>query len=112
MEALVLFGAFVLPIAGVAGAVALALRWPRRLTRVGLAAVLALAALDLVAWAAVGTDFRDADGFIDCWPYCTPLQEAVGMAVSWSPILTAALAGLEAVYLFVRSRRRAPRGAE
>lgn len=26
---------------------------------------------------AVETDYRDADGFVDCWPSCTAFQDAV-----------------------------------
>lgn len=53
-------------------------------------AILAGTAL-VVSWvtAAVlfGTDYRDADGFMDCWPHCTVLQDVVGFVLFASPIL-------------------------
>lgn len=50
-----------------------------------------IAALSLlgVAWLlaalAVETDYRDADGFTDCWPHCSALQDAVGVVVFFAP---------------------------
>jgi hypothetical protein len=45
----------------------------------------------VVAWAVdavvVRTDYRDADGFIDCWPHCTALQDVVGTVLWASPAL-------------------------
>ena len=28
----------------------------------------------------IATDYKDADGFVDCWPYCSGVQEAVKVA--------------------------------
>lgn len=45
----------------------------------------------LVAWSAalvlLQTDYRNASGFMDCWPRCTTLQHAVGLAFFWSPVM-------------------------
>ena len=55
-----------------------------------LAFVLAIALL-VLAWltAAVlfGADYRDADGFMDCWPGCTLWQDTVGIVIFVSPVL-------------------------
>ncbi len=95
----------VLPAAAFAGAVVARLVWPRTLTNAVLAGILLLGALEALAWAAIVTDFRDADGFIDCWPHCTLRQGVVGTTVWWSPILRAALVVLTAAYLGLTSRR-------
>jgi hypothetical protein len=52
----------------------------------------------------MGTGYRDADGFIDCWPSCTLLQDVVGFVLFASPILSVGvLAGRLAGWL-TRSR--------
>lgn len=44
--------------------------------------VLMLLALAWVlAWIAQDTHYRNADGWIDCWPSCSPLQHAVGVSL-------------------------------
>lgn len=64
-------------------------------TSVVLATVGAIAFV--LAAVAVGTDFRNADGFADCWPACTTLQKVipfglfVGPSVSVLSTLTAAV---------------------
>jgi hypothetical protein len=44
----------------------------------------AVAVLLLGVWGAsliaIETDYRDGDGFIDCWPSCTAYHDAVGVA--------------------------------
>jgi hypothetical protein len=39
-------------------------------------------------WAAVAieTDYRDADGFVDCWPSCSAFQEVVGFVYLAAPV--------------------------
>jgi hypothetical protein len=59
----------------------------------------------LLAFLAIGTDYRDADGFFDCWPNCTALQDTVGIAFFTGPaiaFLGVAGLGLESV---LRRRR-------
>ena len=60
--------------------------------------LLAIAASALAYWAAA-TDYRDADGFVDCWPHCTAIQDATGWGVVLAPVvgLVAAVAVLGAV---------------
>ena len=109
-EVVIVVVLFLLPPAAVAAAVVARAMWPRALTNGVLGAVLLLAGLVALAWAAVATDFRDADGFFDCGANCTLLQETVGVAVFYGPVLMAALVVGTAAYLGVASRRRS-RGA-
>ena len=94
----------------VAIAVVAALYVAHRRGRLGWAAVVLLAisgvASSLVL-AATQTDYRDADGFVDCWPHCTAFQEAVKVAL----LLTWSLFGIGVVAAVVAidQRRRAKR---
>ena len=45
-------------------------------------------------------------GFWDCWPHCTVTQEAAGIVVWWTPVVTTLLV-LVAVVDVVRVSRRA-----
>lgn len=80
--------------------------------RVGIA-FLGIALVLLAAWVAarvaVDADYRDADGFADCWPGCTLFQDAVGLAFWYLPILLVAL-GLVAAVLAAMTRRRCDPG--
>jgi hypothetical protein len=58
-----------------------------------------------LALVAVENDYRDADGFVDCWPYCSPLQEAVGATPVYGP-LAALLVILTTTVVAVLRRRR------
>jgi hypothetical protein len=58
---------------------ALLLAWRHR--RLGIAFVVLTAVMVFVwvlAYAAISRDYRDADGWVDCWPNCTAYQNAVG----------------------------------
>ena len=67
------------------------------------AAVLVLAVTALV----VSRDYRDADGFFDCWPGCTALQNAVAVALLLGGVaFVVSVAGL-AVAAATRGSRRA-----
>jgi hypothetical protein len=82
----------------------------RRLGAALVAIVLAGAALWLVSWIAIRSDYRDADGYVDCWPDCTPLQDGVAIGFWLVPIAVVALmvvGGLLAVGDRLRRRRRA-----
>ena len=50
----------------------------------------------LVAWLTstvlIATGYHDADGFMDCWPYCTALQEITEFALFYCPVLLVLLA--------------------
>lgn len=69
-----------------------------------------LGAALLTAWVAVAmlvsTDYRDADGFFDCWPDCTPWQDAVLGVILGVPVM---LAGLTLGALVARIARRRKR---
>ena len=62
-----------------------------------LAVAPVIAAAWLLARAAVRTDYRDADGYVDCWPSCTLLQDSVGLAIWYGPVLLIALGVVAAV---------------
>ena len=69
------------------------------LVSVGLLGIWGLSAL------AVETDYRDADGFVDCWPGCTVFQDAVRLGfLGVLPVLVA-LAILTALLVLVSARR-------
>lgn len=65
-----------------------------------------LAASWLLARAAIASDYRDADGYIDCWPACTVLQDSITLAVSIGPLMWLALGIVAAVLAAIPSRGR------
>jgi hypothetical protein len=72
-------------------------------------AAIAAAAL-VIAWLAaavlVAIDYRDVDGFMDCWPRCTAWQDGVGFVVFAGPVmLVILLLGSLAGWLARRGRR-------
>ncbi len=70
-----------------------------------IAALLYLGVAWVLAVLAVATDYRDADGFIDCWPYCSMLQDAVGK-VLWVAPFAGLVVILAAVADFVVRRHK------
>ena len=50
------------------------------------ATVMVMAGMWLLAVLAVRADYRDADGFIDCWPSCTAVHNAVGATLFYGPV--------------------------
>lgn len=62
-----------------------------------------LAGMWLLAVLAVRADYRDADGFIDCWPSCTAVHNAVGATLFYGPV--AAILVAIATALLARHRR-------
>jgi hypothetical protein len=60
----------------------------------------------VLAAAAVKTDFRDADGFVDCWPACTALQKTIPLGLFVAPVVSV-LAPLTAIVAVAR-RGRSP----
>jgi hypothetical protein len=58
-----------------------------------------------LARAAVESDYRDADGYVDCWPSCTVLQDAVKLALLIGPLLWVGLAVVAAVLVAAYRRR-------
>jgi hypothetical protein len=55
----------------------------------------------LAYWAAA-TDYQDADGFIDCWPSCTAIQDATGWGVVLAPIVVLVAGAAIALALITR----------
>ena len=87
-----------------------ALYLAHRRGRLGSAAAVLLAisgvASSLVL-AAIQTDYRDAGGFVDCWPDCTAFQDAVQVALllTWSLFAIGVVAALGAVAQRTRAKR-------
>ncbi|HEV8602436.1 MAG TPA: hypothetical protein VGQ68_03475 [Gaiellaceae bacterium] len=91
----------------VAGLTWLATRRPLALSIFAIVALLdALWLTDLVL---IARDYRDTDGFIDCWPSCTVEQEIAGGVLFYTPLLMALiLAGSLAVLARTRWQARRP----
>jgi hypothetical protein len=90
METIVIIAAALMVI----GPLAAALIWLATRRRLALGVLGATVVLDAVWWIDVGLiarDYRDLDGFVDCYPYCTPEQNAAGVVVSYTPLVMAAL---------------------
>jgi hypothetical protein len=66
------------------------------------ACVFALGVLWLTTLAAVRTDWRDADGFVDCWPGCTLYQDATGAVLIGSPVVVLVWLGVAAMFVWKR----------
>jgi hypothetical protein len=66
-------------------------------------------ALLAVSWVlaalAVRTDYRDADGFVDCWPGCSTFQDAVGVTLFYGPVAGALVLVTSIALLLVRRGR-------
>jgi hypothetical protein len=69
--------------------------------------VLVLAGLWLATAIAVNTDWRDADGFVDCWPNCSAYQDASGAILLGAPAVLAAWLAVAALFSWRRRRRAA-----
>ena len=86
---------------------ALALAWTRGRLGVASAVVFVLA---VVAWVldfvALTTDFRDADGLLDCGRVCTPMHRLVALGFVAPPLLISIAAAGMAIALVARARRR------
>ena len=53
-------------------------------------AVAGLALAFVIAAVLIAQDYRDADGWVDCWPNCSTLQTGVGFAFIWGGALLVA----------------------
>jgi membrane protein implicated in regulation of membrane protease activity len=94
-------------------ALVLIFAWRREwLGRAFLAVSVVLALLWLAAIAAVRTDYHDADGYIDCRPSCSALQDGVATAIWWGPIAFVVLGVLAAVLAAVSGPRSSKRDGE
>jgi hypothetical protein len=96
----------VLAVLALLGSVVIAVGARHDRLRSALAAcLLALGMLWLAMLAAVRTDWRDADGFIDCWPSCTLYQDATGVVLIGSPVVVLAWLGAAALFVWRRRKR-------
>lgn len=76
------------------------LAWNRVRTRrhtALLVAVVAVAAAWFVVVYLVSIDYRDADGFVDCWPHCSRWLETVRLILPLGPLVALALVGVALV---------------
>jgi hypothetical protein len=90
-------------------ALAAVLELARRRDRLGLAFIavtLLLAGAWVLAKVAVAHDYRDGGGYVDCWPRCTNLQNAVSLGISAAPIAWALLGVFAAVLAALSGQRR------
>jgi len=71
-----------------------------------MAAAAVTAGLWVAVERAISTDFRDADGYSDCWPNCTPLQDGVGTINAFAPVALILLAVAFVLFLGFRWRGR------
>jgi len=89
---------------------ALVLAWTRGRLGIASVSVFALAlAVWVVAFAAVASGFKDADGFVDCRDACTGVHLAAALGFIAPPLLVSVAAAGMIVVLF-RRRRGAQRG--
>lgn len=89
--------------------VLLFLAWRRgRLAPMFVATTVVLAVTWGLALAAIWTDYRDADGFVDCWPSCSHFQRAVASALWYAPVMFVVL-GLFAGGLRIISKLKTAR---
>jgi hypothetical protein len=68
--------------------------------------LLFLAAAWSLAKVAYDRDYRDADGFVDCWPSCSPVQHAVGVSLFVAPLAALLVACITILGLAIRRRRK------
>ena len=57
-----------------------------------------------LSYVAIATDYRDADGYVDCWPDCTAIQDAVSFGFFLAPVV--AIVACVALLLARLGRRR------
>jgi hypothetical protein len=80
--------------------------WRRnRLAPAFIAVIVVLAVFWVLAYAAISTDYRDADGFIDCWPSCSRYQGAVAAAIWYGPVMLVVLGAFAGVLATIKARR-------
>ena len=88
---------------------ALALWRLRRGTLVLLVATLLLSGAYVTSTILIVTDYEDADGFMDCWPHCSDVQEVVRFAFWFCGgllVLIAVFGLLGALIAALANRRR------
>jgi hypothetical protein len=73
--------------------------------------VIALGAAWLLAWLAIDRDWRDADGYVDCWPSCSRVQDTVAVLYWVAPAAALLLVVAALIAFFIRHRRASGRDA-
>jgi hypothetical protein len=87
------------------GAIVVGFRRHRHFGLVVAAMVATLWAAWLGVFTAIKTDYRDADGMVDCWPSCSAFQDIVGIVYFAAPVALAVVL-LCAVAVWLSRRRR------
>jgi heme/copper-type cytochrome/quinol oxidase subunit 3 len=100
---------YVLIVAALVPAVALvaaAVLWRLRpSTRPLLIVAIVLAAAYTVANVLIAIDYDDADGFMDCWPDCSGVQEAIRTALFIGGTLLLLVAAVSLVWAVIAALR-------
>jgi hypothetical protein len=94
---------------GLGIAIPLAARRHDTLGYVLVALLLTVGTAWVLNWVVIATDFHDADGFMDCWPYCSTWQEVVNRTFWYGGLLFVALViavVADAAWRGLRSRSR------
>lgn len=81
----------------------------RRVARNTFLALLVLITLWGLAALVISTDWRDADGYVDCWPNCSGVQDTVGVLFWVAPAAAVVLAASALVISLTVRRRKAPK---
>jgi hypothetical protein len=68
--------------------------------------VLSVAVAWILAAAAVRTDYRDADGFVDCWPSCSAFQDGVAITLFFGPPMAVLVVVASAILVPLERRRK------
>ncbi len=75
-----------------------------------VAASIVLGAVWRIDVVLIARDYRDLDGLMDCYPYCSPEQEAASVVVFYTPLVMAAVV-LGSLAVIVMLRWKARRGS-
>ena len=95
----------------VAGPIAAAVVWLVTRRRLALGVFVVIAVLDVLWWIdlwLIVRDYRDLDGFIDCYPYCSPEQKVAGVVIGYTPLVMAAVLVGSLAVIAVRLWRARP----
>jgi hypothetical protein len=90
MDTIVIIGIALLVVSPIAAA----LIWLVTRRRLALGVLTATVVLEALWWidvVLIARDYRDLDGLVDCYPYCSPEQKVAGVVVFYTPLVMAAV---------------------
>lgn len=102
-------GILILTLLGLGIAIPIAALRHDTVGRVLITLLLIVGAVWVLNWVAIATDFQDADGHMDCWPYCSTWQDVVSLTFWYGGLLFVALViavVVDAAWRNLRSRSR------